>query len=194
MRRNIIFTALVFGVLVKPRLRPNYRCARMPTTPSWAAPLTSRVGGHQLSAGGTTWLWWLASSVICWPQQGAVRPTVSPSLALCCAAVADDDHAGDLSRTRASVPVRSPAHALAAEVVPLRDRGRYQGVLGAVFGVNTVTGPLLAHRPSELAVGVWIKCRFPDRAGRQPPSLCWPDRPNRSSTTWDPGHRQPRPL
>ncbi len=35
------------------------------------------------------------------------------------------------------------AYALAAEVVPLRDRGRYQGVLGAVFGVNTVTGPLL---------------------------------------------------
>jgi len=28
-------------------------------------------------------------------------------------------------------------------VIPLRDRGRYQGALGAVFGVTTVIGPLL---------------------------------------------------
>ena len=33
--------------------------------------------------------------------------------------------------------------ALIAEVIPLRDRGRYQGALGAVFGVTTVAGPLL---------------------------------------------------
>ncbi|WP_114853919.1 MDR family MFS transporter [Brachybacterium sp. YJGR34] len=35
------------------------------------------------------------------------------------------------------------ATALIADVVPLRDRGRYQGALGAVFGVSTVIGPLL---------------------------------------------------
>ncbi|BBZ44065.1 MDR family MFS transporter [Mycobacterium parmense] len=35
------------------------------------------------------------------------------------------------------------ASALIGEVVPLRDRGRYQGILGAVFGVTTVVGPLL---------------------------------------------------
>lgn len=35
------------------------------------------------------------------------------------------------------------ASALIGEVVPLRDRGRYQGILGAVFGVMTVVGPLL---------------------------------------------------
>ncbi len=35
------------------------------------------------------------------------------------------------------------ASALIGEVVPLRERGRYQGVLGAVFGVTTVVGPLL---------------------------------------------------
>lgn len=35
------------------------------------------------------------------------------------------------------------AAALIGEVVPLRDRGRYQGALGAVFGVTTVVGPLL---------------------------------------------------
>src|SRR5689334_8039467 len=35
------------------------------------------------------------------------------------------------------------ATALIGEVIPLRDRGRYQGMLGAVFGVTTVIGPLL---------------------------------------------------
>ncbi|MDT5236621.1 MAG: hypothetical protein QOF47_2608, partial [Mycobacterium sp.] len=35
------------------------------------------------------------------------------------------------------------ATALIGEVIPLRDRGRYQGGLGAVFGVTTVVGPLL---------------------------------------------------
>ncbi len=35
------------------------------------------------------------------------------------------------------------AMALIGEVIPLRDRGRYQGALGAVFGVTTVAGPLL---------------------------------------------------
>ena len=33
--------------------------------------------------------------------------------------------------------------ALIADVVPLRERGRYQGVLGSVFGVVTVAGPML---------------------------------------------------
>ena len=33
--------------------------------------------------------------------------------------------------------------ALIADIVPLRERGKYQGALGAVFGVTTVIGPLL---------------------------------------------------
>ncbi|MFF0145738.1 EmrB/QacA subfamily drug resistance transporter [Amycolatopsis sulphurea] len=33
--------------------------------------------------------------------------------------------------------------ALIADVVPLRDRGKYQGALGSVFGVVTVAGPML---------------------------------------------------
>jgi EmrB/QacA subfamily drug resistance transporter len=33
--------------------------------------------------------------------------------------------------------------AVIGEVIPLRERGRYQGALGAVFGVTTVVGPLL---------------------------------------------------
>jgi EmrB/QacA subfamily drug resistance transporter len=35
------------------------------------------------------------------------------------------------------------AMAVVGEVIPLRERGRYQGGLGAVFGVTTVIGPLL---------------------------------------------------
>ncbi|MFI5957591.1 MFS transporter [Cryptosporangium sp. NPDC051539] len=35
------------------------------------------------------------------------------------------------------------ASALIGEIIPLRERGRYQGALGAVFGVTTVIGPLL---------------------------------------------------
>ena len=35
------------------------------------------------------------------------------------------------------------AMAVIGEVIPLRDRGRYQGALGAVFGITTVIGPLL---------------------------------------------------
>ena len=35
------------------------------------------------------------------------------------------------------------ATALIGAVIPLRERGRYQGALGAVFGVTTVVGPLL---------------------------------------------------
>lgn len=35
------------------------------------------------------------------------------------------------------------ASALIADVIPLRERGKYQGALGSVFGVVTVVGPLL---------------------------------------------------
>lgn len=35
------------------------------------------------------------------------------------------------------------ASALVGEVVPLRYRGTYQGILGAMFGFGTVTGPLV---------------------------------------------------
>src|SRR5206468_3833748 len=33
--------------------------------------------------------------------------------------------------------------AVVGDIIPPRDRGRYQGIFGAVFGVSTVVGPLL---------------------------------------------------
>ena len=35
------------------------------------------------------------------------------------------------------------AQAIIADVVPARDRGRYMGIMGAVFGLSSVLGPLL---------------------------------------------------
>src|ERR1700704_3848671 len=58
------------------------------------------------------------------------------------------------------------AMAVIGEVIPLRERGRYQGALGAVFGVTTVIGPLLGgfftdHLPWRGAfwiifLGAWV--------------------------------------
>jgi EmrB/QacA subfamily drug resistance transporter len=47
------------------------------------------------------------------------------------------------------------ASALIGEVVPLRDRGRYQGILGAVFGITTVIGPLLGGYFTDYLTWRW---------------------------------------
>lgn len=47
------------------------------------------------------------------------------------------------------------ASALIGEVVPLRGRGRYQGILGAVFGVTTVIGPLLGGYFTDYLTWRW---------------------------------------
>src|ERR1700756_2397423 len=47
------------------------------------------------------------------------------------------------------------ASELIGEVVPLRERGRYQGILGAVFGVTTVVGPLLGGYFTDYLTWRW---------------------------------------
>ncbi|GAB3031730.1 MDR family MFS transporter [Mycobacterium bourgelatii] len=47
------------------------------------------------------------------------------------------------------------ASALIGEVVPLRERGRYQGILGGVFGVTTVVGPLLGGYFTDYLTWRW---------------------------------------
>src|SRR5207342_3097095 len=48
------------------------------------------------------------------------------------------------------------ATALIGEVIPLRDRGKYQGALGAVFGVTTVLGPLLGGLFTDHLSWRWV--------------------------------------
>uniref|UniRef100_UPI0002E3137C MFS transporter n=1 Tax=Nocardia pneumoniae TaxID=228601 RepID=UPI0002E3137C len=45
--------------------------------------------------------------------------------------------------------------ALIADIIPLRQRGKYQGALGAVFGVTTVIGPTLGGLFTDHASWRW---------------------------------------
>jgi MFS family permease len=63
--------------------------------------------------------------------------------------------------------------------VPLRERGRYQGILGAVFGVTTVVGPLLGGYFTDYLTWRWaFWVNVPDfgaghrRGGRGHPDAC----------------------
>jgi EmrB/QacA subfamily drug resistance transporter len=48
------------------------------------------------------------------------------------------------------------AMALIADVIPLRDRGRYQGALGAVFGITTVVGPTVGGLFTDHLSWRWV--------------------------------------
>ena len=78
------------------------------------------------------------------------------------------------------------ATALIGEIIPLRDRGRYQGALGAVFGVTTVIGPLLGgyftdhlswrwafyvNVPVSIVVFFVAAAAIPSLAGRAKPAI-----------------------
>lgn len=55
------------------------------------------------------------------------------------------------------------AQAIIADVVPARQRGRYMGVMGAVFGLSSVVGPLLGGWFTESLtwrVGFWLNVRW----------------------------------
>ena len=48
------------------------------------------------------------------------------------------------------------ATAVIADIIPLRERGKYQGALGAVFGVTTVLGPLLGGLFTDHLSWRWV--------------------------------------
>jgi len=146
-RRNLIFTAVLFGMLLAA-LDQTIVATALPTVvadlggaghQSWvvtsyllASTIATAIVGKLGDLFGrkrvfqAAVLFFLAGSVLCGSAQSMAMLVGSRAL--------QGVGGGAIIVTAA---------ALIGEVVPLRERGRYQGALGAVFGVTTVIGPLL---------------------------------------------------
>jgi EmrB/QacA subfamily drug resistance transporter len=146
-RRNFIFVAVLLGMLLAA-LDQTIVATALPTVvadlggaghQSWvvtsyllastiATAIVGKLGdlfGRKLIFGAAV-LFFLVGSVLC---------GMSGSMTMLVASRALQGIGGGA--------IMVTATALIGEVIPLRDRGRYQGALGAVFGVTTVVGPLL---------------------------------------------------
>ncbi|OBE92885.1 MFS transporter [Mycolicibacterium elephantis] len=146
-RRNFIFVAVMFGMLLAA-LDQTIVATALPTVvadlggaghQSWvvtsyllASTIATAVVGKlgdlfgRKAVFGVAVLFFLVGSVLC---------GVAGSMTALVASRALQGIGGGA--------IMVTATALIGEVIPLRDRGRYQGALGAVFGVTTVIGPLL---------------------------------------------------
>src|SRR4051812_20533196 len=146
-RRNLIFTAVLLGMLLAA-LDQTIVATALPT-------VVADLGG----AGHQAWVvtsYLLASTVVTaivgklgdllgrktvfiaavlFFMAGSVLCGLAGSLPMLVAARALQGIGGGA--------IMVTATAVIGEVIPLRERGRYQGALGAVFGVTTVIGPLL---------------------------------------------------
>ncbi|ORV57212.1 MFS transporter [Mycobacterium fragae] len=146
-RRNFIFVAIMLGMLLAA-LDQTIVATALPTIvadlggaghQSWVVTsyllastiitaLVGRLGdlfGRKLVFQAAV-VFFLAGSVLCGVAQSMIMLVASRAL--------QGVGGGAITVT---------ATALIGEVIPLRERGRYQGALGAVFGVTTVIGPLL---------------------------------------------------
>ncbi|MGH3971369.1 MAG: MDR family MFS transporter, partial [Mycobacterium sp.] len=146
-RRNLIFLAIVLGMLLAA-LDQTIVATALPT-------IVADLGG----AGHQSWVVtsYLLASTIVTALAGKLgdlfgRKTVFQGAVVCF--VAGSVGCGLSHSMTMLVLARAlqgigggglavTATALIGEVIPLRERGRYQGALGAVFGVTTVVGPLL---------------------------------------------------
>src|ERR1700737_4370889 len=146
-RRNLIFTAILFGMLLAA-LDQTIVATALPTVvadlggaghQSWvvtsyllASTIATAIVGKLGDLFGrkrvfqAAVLFFLVGSVLCGLAQSMTMLVASRAL-----------------QGIGGGAIMVPATALIGEVVPLRERGRYQGALGAVFGVTTVIGPLL---------------------------------------------------
>jgi EmrB/QacA subfamily drug resistance transporter len=146
-RRNLIFLAIVLGMLLAA-LDQTIVATALPTIvadlggaghQSWVVTsyllastiVTALVGklgdlfGRKTVFQGAV-VFFLVGSILCGLSHSMIMLVLSRAL--------QGIGGGGLTVT---------ATALIGEVIPLRERGRYQGALGAVFGVTTVVGPLL---------------------------------------------------
>ncbi|HZQ33929.1 MAG TPA: MDR family MFS transporter [Mycobacterium sp.] len=146
-RRNFIFTAVLLGMLLAA-LDQTIVATTLPTVvadlggaghQSWvvtsyllASTIATAIVGKlgdlfgRKAVFGLAVLFFLAGSVLCGLAQSMGMLVASRAL-----------------QGVGGGAIMVTAAALIGEVVPLRERGRYQGALGAVFGVTTVVGPLL---------------------------------------------------
>ena len=146
-RRNLIFVAVLLGMLLAA-LDQTIVATALPTVvadlggaghQSWvvtsyllASTIVTAVVGKlgdlfgRKAVFGTAIVFFLGGSVLC---------GIASSMSMLVASRALQGIGGGA--------IMVTAMALIGEVIPLRDRGRYQGALGAVFGVTTVIGPLL---------------------------------------------------
>lgn len=146
-RRNLVFVAVLLGMLLAS-LNQTIVATALPTVvadlggaghQAWvvtsyllASTVVTAVVGKVGDIFGRKTVYQVA--VLCF-LVGSVLSGLSGSMAMLVAARALQGIGGGAIMVTSS--------ALIAEVIPLRDRGRYQGALGAVFGVTTVAGPLL---------------------------------------------------
>src|SRR5258707_4249939 len=146
-RRNLIFTAVLLGMLLAA-LDQTIVATALPT-------VVSDLGG----AGHQSWVVtsYLLASTIVTAVVGKLGDLFGRKLVFQAAVLfflAGSVLCGLAGSMTMSVAARAlqaigggaimvTAMAVIGEVIPLRERGRYQGALGAVFGVTTVIGPLL---------------------------------------------------
>ncbi|MDH6194253.1 EmrB/QacA subfamily drug resistance transporter [Mycobacterium frederiksbergense] len=152
-RRNLVFLAVLLGMLLAS-LNQTIVATALPTVvadlggagrQSWvvtsyllASTIVTAVVGKIGDIFGRKAVY--QTAVVCF-LAGSVLSGLSGSMATLVASRALQGIGGG------AIMVTSTA--LIAEVIPLRDRGRYQGALGAVFGVTTVAGPLLGGFVTE---------------------------------------------
>ncbi|MHA7652531.1 MDR family MFS transporter [Mycobacterium sp. ML4] len=146
LRRNVIFAALMFAVLVAA----SNQTMVVPALPTIVEDLGDPIHQSWVVAA------YLLGGMVVIPVAGKFgdllgrKRVMQSSLALFLAGsvlcgVSDSMAMLSISRALQGIgggAVSVTAAALIGEVFPLRDRGRYQGILGAVFGVTTVAGPL----------------------------------------------------
>ena len=146
-RRNVIFVAVLLGMLLAA-LDQTIVATALPTVvadlggaghQSWvvtsyllASTVVTAIAGKLGDLFGRKAVFLTAVSFF---MAGSILCGLAGSMAMLVAARALQGVGGGA--------IMVTATAVIGEVIPLRERGRYQGALGAVFGVTTVIGPLL---------------------------------------------------